>query len=83
MIQCDFRIAKSFLDDQTYKAARSETNFGYKQLVDKSGPGSEWLGWRDILASPKDVILKEIDILSSKIQRVRMRLCKGPTRQMG
>lgn len=69
MIKCDVRIAKSFLDDQTYKAARSKTNFGYKQLVEKSGPGSEWLGWRDILASPNDAILEEIDALSSKIRQ--------------
>ena len=69
MIKCDVRIARSFLDDQTYITARSKTDFGYKQLVEKSGPGSEWLGWRDILASPYDAILEEIDTLSSKIRK--------------
>ena len=69
MIKCDVRIARSFLDDQTYITARSKTDFGYKQLVEKSGPGSEWLGWRDILASPNDAILEEIDTLSSKIRK--------------
>ncbi len=69
MINCDVRIARSFLDDEAYIAARSKTDLGYKQLLDKSGPGSEWLGWRDILASPNDAILEEIDTLASSIRK--------------
>jgi len=69
MISCDVRIARSFLDDQTYITARSKTDFGYRQLVEKTGPGSEWLGWRDILSNPNDAILEEIDALGASIRK--------------
>jgi len=69
MISCDVRIARSFLDDQTYITARSKTDFGYRQLVEKTGPGSEWLGWRDILSNPNDAILEQIDALGASIRK--------------
>lgn len=68
MIKCDVRIARSFLDDSAYITARSKTDFGYKQLLEKTGPGSEWLGWRDILANPNDAILEEIDSLAKMVR---------------
>ncbi len=69
MISCDVRIARSFLDDSAYISARSKTDLGYKQLLEKTGPGSEWLGWRDILATPNDAILEEIEALGAKIRK--------------
>ena len=60
MISCDVRIARSFLSDEAYIHSRKLTDFGHKQLVEKTGPGSEWLGWRDLLANPNDAILQEI-----------------------
>ena len=69
MINCDVRIARSFLDDQTYIHSRSRADFGYKQLVEKTGPGSEWLGWRDLLAEPNDAILQEISSYAEAIRK--------------
>lgn len=68
MINCDVRIARSFISDEEYITAHSKVTQGYKQLCDKSGPGSEWLGWRDILAEPNDAILEEIDTLGANIR---------------
>lgn len=68
MITCDVRIARSFISDEEYITAHSKVTQGYKQLCDKSGPGSEWLGWRDILAEPNDAILEEIDTLGANIR---------------
>lgn len=68
MITCDVRIARSFISDEEYITAHSKVTQGYKQLCDKSGPGSEWLGWRDILAEPNDAILEEIDALGANIR---------------
>lgn len=68
MINCDVRIARSFISDEEYITAHSKVTQGYKQLCDKSGPGSEWLGWRDILAEPNDAILEEIDALGANIR---------------
>lgn len=69
MLNCDVRIARSFLDDETYIRSRSAADFGYKQLVDKSGPGAEWLGWRDLLSSPNDAILQEISSYAEAIRK--------------
>ncbi len=68
MIKCDVRIARSFISDEEYISAHGKVTQGYKQLTDKSGPGSEWLGWRDILAEPNDAILEEIDTLGASIR---------------
>ncbi|MBO6792332.1 MAG: glucose-6-phosphate isomerase [Balneolaceae bacterium] len=69
MITCDVKIARSFISDEDYITAHGKTTLGYKQVADKSGPGSEWLGWRDILADPNDAILEEIDSLAASIRK--------------
>ncbi|MBO6534980.1 MAG: glucose-6-phosphate isomerase [Balneolaceae bacterium] len=68
MIKCDVRIARSFISDEEYISAHGKVSQGYKQLSEKSGPGSEWLGWRDILANPNDAILEEIESLATSIR---------------
>lgn len=68
MINCDIRIARSFLSDEVYIKSRSKTDLGLKQLQTKTGPGSEWLGWRDILAEPNDAELEEIISLAESIR---------------
>ena len=68
MITCDIRIARSFLDDSTYITSRTKADLGLQQLQTKTGPGSEWLGWRDLLASPNDAILEEISSLGEKVR---------------
>ncbi len=68
MIKCDVKIARSFISDEEYITAHGKASLGYKQLTEKSGPGSEWLGWRDILADPNDAILEEIDSLAASIR---------------
>lgn len=68
MIKCDVRIARSFISDEEYISAHGKVSQGYKQLSEKSGPGSEWLGWRDILVNPNDAILEEIESLATSIR---------------
>lgn len=68
MINCDVRIARSFLRDEAYIRSRTKADVGLEQLKSKTGPGSQWLGWRDILASPNDAELQQIDELAEKIR---------------
>lgn len=68
MITCDIRIARSFLNDEIYIKSRSRADIGLHQLQTKTGPGSEWLGWRDILANPNDAELEEIVQLANAIR---------------
>lgn len=68
MIKCEICTARSFVADDEYIRSRKKVNDGLEQLVTKTGPGSEWLGWRDILANPNDAELEQISELASKIR---------------
>ena len=68
MVRSDIRIARSFLQDAVYIKSRSKADIGLNQLRTKTGPGSEWLGWRDILAKPNDAELAEIEGLAEQIR---------------
>lgn len=68
MINCDIRIARSFISDETYIKSRTKADLGLEQLKTKTGPGSEWLGWRDLLAEPNDAELQHIVEISSEIR---------------
>lgn len=69
MINCDIRIARSFLTDETYIRSRTRADIGLEQLKTKTGPGSEWLGWRDILANPNDAELQSVEDVANDIRK--------------
>ena len=68
MIKCDIGFARKFINDEAYLKARRKADQAFQQLKDKSGPGSEWLGWRDILADPNDAELEQITSLGEEIR---------------
>lgn len=68
MITCDIRLAKQFIDDTEYSEARKKADIAHEQLTNKTGPGSEWLGWRDILSNPNDAELEQIGTLGEQIR---------------
>lgn len=69
MINIDLSVAKSFLTDNEFVSARQKSETSFKQIQQKSGTGSDWLGWRDILANPNDALLEEMDVLASSIRQ--------------
>ncbi len=68
MINCDIRLARNFIDEDAYFKARRKADVALKQLQNKTGPGSEWLGWRDILANPNDAELEQISALAEQVR---------------
>lgn len=68
MITCDISIARNFIQDDTYLQARKKANDALDQLKQKTGPGAEWLGWRDILAKPNDAELEQMSSLGEEIR---------------
>ncbi|MFD2532368.1 glucose-6-phosphate isomerase [Gracilimonas halophila] len=68
MIKCDIGFARKFIEDDAYFKARKKADNALDQLRDKTGPGSEWLGWRDILADPNDAELEQIGSLGEEIR---------------
>ena len=39
----------------------SEVKYAFSQVVDKTGRGNEWLGWREILRQPNDALIADIE----------------------
>ncbi|MEX2602562.1 MAG: glucose-6-phosphate isomerase [Gracilimonas sp.] len=68
MTKCDISFARKFIQDDVYLRARKKADNALEQLKNKTGPGSEWLGWRDILADPNDAELEQISSLGEKIR---------------
>ncbi|MCH8568290.1 MAG: glucose-6-phosphate isomerase [Balneolales bacterium] len=68
MIHFDLSGTKSFLENQSLESAYADVSQAFKEVQNKSGHGPEWLGWRDILTSPNDALLSELDTLGSEIR---------------
>lgn len=68
MIKCDIGFARKFIKDEDYFKARKKADEALMQLQNKTGPGSEWLGWRDILADPNDAELEQISALGEQLR---------------
>ncbi len=69
MIKTDITNAVQFLKEEELDSARKKAGVAIKMVKEKSGPGSEWLGWRRILDTPNDAELEEISSLAAKIRR--------------
>ncbi len=68
MMLVDIGIAKAFVSKEEFESSYTKCKNALKQVKNKSGAGSEWLGWRDILKKPNDAQLQEIDSFSRSIR---------------
>lgn len=68
MIRVDLSRTKKFLSDEEFAEAYEKAEDSLKMLEQNQGVGSEWLGWRDILADPNDAELEQIDRLATNIR---------------
>ncbi|HKJ45327.1 MAG TPA: glucose-6-phosphate isomerase [Balneolales bacterium] len=69
MLTIDLQEAKKFVSGEEYNSASAKAQNALQQLKDKTGKGSEWLGWRDILAEPNDALLENIQKLAEDIRQ--------------
>lgn len=60
MISIDRNSASGFISEDEYSAALKKAGMAFESVVQGTGLGSEWLGWRRILANPNDAELDEI-----------------------
>jgi glucose-6-phosphate isomerase len=68
MVTIDRASASGFITDDEYSLAVSKAETAFNMVIDKTGKGSEWLGWRRILAHPNDAELDEIAGYASTIR---------------
>lgn len=68
MVSIKTDAAQNYIDASDFREAQNKSKNSFKQLQDGSGPGAEWRGWRDILASPNDALIEEIDKTAARVR---------------
>ena len=68
MIHFDPGYAHSFLEDKQIDSLQPRLEAAHNTLLNKSGAGNDYLGWRDLLNTPNDALLEDIASLAEKIR---------------
>src|SRR5690625_7523364 len=68
MIEVDISRAQSFLSGPEFDKSHKKAEQAFKQVQQRNGKGSEWLGWRSLLADPGDAVLEQCERLSAAIR---------------
>ena len=68
MIKIDLSDAKKFLDDDELTEAVNQATASYNDLKNRSGKGSDWLGWRSLLSDPNDALIEQITSLAEQVR---------------
>lgn len=78
MIRLDDERARSFIPDEALSALEPDLLDAHRAVLDKSGAGSEMLGWRDLLTGPDDALLEDIESTAARLRRdADVLLCLG------
>lgn len=78
MLQLDLHRSDSFVPDRLQAGLSGPVQQAHKALVEGTGAGADWRGWRRILADPNDALLEELSALASDIRsRADVLLCIG------
>jgi glucose-6-phosphate isomerase len=78
MIRLDDRRARPFLDEGALDNLRPEVRAAHEAVLNKTGAGSDMLGWRDLLLDPDDALLEDIETTAARLRRdADVLLCLG------
>ena len=69
MISVQIEDTKSFLNSVDFSTAVTKSNESFTDLKNKTGKGTEWLGWRTIIENPNDALLNDIEKVASTIRK--------------
>lgn len=69
MISVNIDIAKSHVSESEFENSFQKCLDALEQLKTKTGQGSEWLGWRDLVKEPNDALLEKISALGTEIRK--------------
>jgi glucose-6-phosphate isomerase len=68
MIQLSLEAARAFISDDIVDQGYQSAVTAHQQLMDRTCTGNEWLGWMDLLQSPNDAMLSNIDDTAMQIR---------------
>jgi len=69
MIRLDGSRAADFLPDGALHDLQPALHDAHQSVLDKSGAGSDMLGWRDLLTDPDDALLGDIETTAAELRR--------------
>lgn len=68
MIHLDHTRVDGFLEDESWNRLLPRIDAAHRAVVNGSGVGNEWLGWRRILQNPNDALLEELFLTAEEIR---------------
>lgn len=68
MVRIDDEYVRPFLDAGGLESVLSDAVGAHQTLIEKSGPGGEFTGWRDLLLDPNDALLENITQTAEEIR---------------
>ncbi len=78
MLQLNYDNVLSFLPEGALEKLQPRTEAAHRTLVEKTGAGNEYIGWRDMLANPNDALLEDIEHKAAEIRaRADVLVCIG------
>ncbi len=68
MIRYDYETVTPYLPTNALNTIRDDLKRAHRTLIEGSGAGSEFLGWRDLLLNPNDALLEDIESTAARIR---------------
>ena len=69
MIRLDYENVRAFLSDNDISSLGTQAAEAHETLLDGSGEGNEYLGWRHLLAEPDTGLLEDVALTAENIRR--------------
>lgn len=69
MVRIDDEFVRPYLDETAFESILSAAAEAHQTVLQKSGAGSEYLGWRDLLLDPNDALLQNVADVADEIRR--------------
>ncbi|MEM1269597.1 MAG: glucose-6-phosphate isomerase [Bacteroidota bacterium] len=68
MLRIDTSPLSAFLEDGALDAYWAEVEAAHHTLIEGTGAGSDYLGWRDLLLDPNDALLSDVEATAASIR---------------
>ena len=68
MISLHTDLAKNHISEEALSSSLKKCKQAHELVINRTGKGSEWLGWRDLLHRPNDALLEKVHALGNSIR---------------
>jgi glucose-6-phosphate isomerase len=69
MLRFEYAASESLLVGESLSSIRDETLLAHRAVIEGTGAGAEFLGWRSLLEDPNDALLEDVVSTAEKIRR--------------